>query len=224
MNAAKGKTVVRCKLGKEVKRQACASARNTDGERLDTRVFLEKCGGRIAKKARGKDVRRNLKTACRMKDYKGKTLVRCASNCTEREGLKCTQRTWKEKKRVTCNDVGKTVNLKHCNEKQGKAIAEARTMARKRLKKVIASMAAFLERPALFYKSYGKGKKRSKKLQRRDKSWVRKSLDIARKTRKKIAEMPSKYICQGNSGYCGRGSANAHTMSFERHHINFCHG
>ena len=47
--AAKGESVVKCRNGKVIKRKSCASAKNNKGK-YETRVFVNKCGGKVAKR------------------------------------------------------------------------------------------------------------------------------------------------------------------------------
>ena len=65
--AAKGESVVKCRNGKVIKRKSCASAKNNKGK-YETRVFVNKCGGKVAKKNR-REIRRNLGKACRTKNF-----------------------------------------------------------------------------------------------------------------------------------------------------------
>ena len=224
LSSAKGETVVKCKRGKETKRRACASAANNDSEDYETGVFIDKCGGKKAKKANGKAIKRNLRKACKIDAYQGKSLVKCKNKCTKRKGLKCVRRTWQELSRVVCNDDNKVVKLKTCNETQASEIAQARTLARKRLKKIIKSMNTYIKNPSKFYSTYGDPSSRSSSDKARDLVWVKKSLGIAKSVRKKIKSMKSKYVCEGNGGTCGEGGANAHTMSYKRHKVSFCNG
>ena len=190
-------------------------------------VFLSRnvaVGLQKAKKKGGsKAIWFDLGKACKQSAYRGKTLVRCTNRCTKRKGLKCVRRTWKEDKRVVCNDAGKKVTLKDCNAEQAKEISEARTLARSGLRRIILGMKTYLKNPRRYYTTNGDPTSRSQNLKQKDKKWIAKALKVAEKSLNKIKAMPSTYKCDGNAGGCD-GNANAHTLGFFFSSVKFCHG
>lgn len=201
---AKGQVVVKCKNGKEKKRQSCSSAKNNKGK-YETRVFVNKCGGKVAKKNR-REIRRNLNKACRTGKYNGKVLVKCTNKCVKRKGIfDCQKRAWIEKERALCGGDKKKAEIKNCTEEQSQDIADAYKSAKKELSPIINQMKKFLENPNKKIKDFAHNPNMGKKKKEELIKHVKKALKNAEQIQKRLDKKP-KFECVGDQkGLCGKG-------------------
>ena len=158
--------VVKCKNGKEKKRQSCSSAKNNKGK-YETRVFVNKCGGKVAKKNR-REIRRNLNKACRTGKYNGKVLVKCTNKCVKRKGIfNCQKRAWIEKERALCGGDKKRKQKSKTARKNNRKILQTPTKAQRKNSPHHQPDEKFLENPNKKIKDFahnpnmGKRKKRN---------------------------------------------------------------
>lgn len=126
-NQFNGKTLVKCRAGKEVQRLYCGQNAGND-EKKEVAVFLDACSGEKT------EFKRNLNKAC--KKYPNRMVVRCKNKCAQRggiqDGFKCKKRVWKEIKSKYCQEVGgpvvydlRKLTFKSCNPEEKAKIGAA---------------------------------------------------------------------------------------------------
>ena len=216
---AKGKTVVFCKNGKEKRRQTCSSAKNNESTKNQTRVFINKCGGKIAKSKSGRDISLNLNKACRSGNYKNKALVRCNNKCTKRTGLKCQRWTWIEKERKICGSKKTNAKIKSCNESETKAILNAYKKAASKVRKIKNTAQGFISNTDRYLSQ--RKITMTKKEKSKNITMTRKSISKFNKILTMLNKRKSKFICPGNSKECT--GALAYTFNLKKA-LEFCPG
>ena len=216
---AKGKTVVYCKRGKEIKRINCPSASSNQSTKKETKVFIEKCGGKIATNKNRKPITRNIGKACKTKKYKNKTLIQCKNKCVRRSGSKCKKYNWMEVKKFVCGKNNKKINLKGCNEQERKIISESYKIGTKNLRVVRNQISKFLKNPSKYFKSKNLTLSKTQK-----KDVIRKSKVALKKIKgifKIVNKKRSNFICPGMDGSCG-GGTQAYERLFKINDSSFC--
>jgi hypothetical protein len=106
-SAYTGKTLYRCKYGKQKEKRECEGRRGDSKDDKKHAIFENTC--------RGKHIsdKRSLSKVC--KSNSGKLLVRCKNKCVKRKGFKCTKRAWTQVKSMTCSSSGGSkIQIKHC--------------------------------------------------------------------------------------------------------------